>query len=353
MPKLTAHLAPVTNYTCTMQEILIIINLGGVITAVNSILVYDVEPFARQYLHKLQEWRAEAISNGNEPLSTFIKLMGNACYGKFNQSNEKYLDIKLITSMEDYENAVRSSRFVKVAVHPTNCITTQRKRHIKQDSLVLVAAHILGSSKASLLEKYYNVLKPTFTAIPTLLTPRPNLRLCYIDTDCLVVEITMHTIDFIRRMKSKGVAEHFDFSNLDKHHPLYKDERKDDIGILKDEVKGRLIRAFYASSAKCYQILFEDNNSMAKCKGAPRSVSANYTTEMYRDCAILSNVRQYSTFRRIGLTSRNRQMALIEIKKQTLSGYDTKRIITKGGVDSIPFGHRLASTERHITADAQ
>ena len=29
VPKLTAHLAPVHNYTCTMQELLLIVNLGG------------------------------------------------------------------------------------------------------------------------------------------------------------------------------------------------------------------------------------------------------------------------------------------------------------------------------------
>ena len=34
VPKLTVHLAPVTDYTCTMEELLIIINLGGVVTAV-------------------------------------------------------------------------------------------------------------------------------------------------------------------------------------------------------------------------------------------------------------------------------------------------------------------------------
>ena len=349
VPKLTPHLAPAVSYTATMQEIRIIVDLGGVITTVSSILLYDVKPFARNYLRMLQKWRAEAISDGNDPLSTFIKLMGNSCYGKFNQSNEKYLDIKLVTSMEDYEKAIRSVRFVKVVAHANSCITTQRRRVIRQEALVLVAAHILGSSKSSLLQKFYYVLKPAFATIPTSLTPSPNLRLCYIDTDCLVIEITMHIIDFILRMKSKGVAEHFDFSNLAKDNPLYNDERKDEIGILKDEVKGRLIKAFYASSAKCYQVLFEDASTLAKCKGVPKAVSSAYTTEMYRDSALLSNVQQYSTFRRIGLTNTTRQMALIELRKRTLNGYDTKRIITNGGLDSIPFGHRRASTERHIS----
>ena len=55
IPKLTAHLAPVTDYTCTMQELLIIVNLGGLVTAVRSLLLYKVSPFARGYLLLLQE----------------------------------------------------------------------------------------------------------------------------------------------------------------------------------------------------------------------------------------------------------------------------------------------------------
>ena len=47
VPKLTSHLAPVTDYTCTMQELLIIVNLGGLVTAVRSVLLYKVSPFAR------------------------------------------------------------------------------------------------------------------------------------------------------------------------------------------------------------------------------------------------------------------------------------------------------------------
>ena len=38
VPKLTAHLAPVHNYTCTMQELLLIVNLGGFVTKTKSIL---------------------------------------------------------------------------------------------------------------------------------------------------------------------------------------------------------------------------------------------------------------------------------------------------------------------------
>ena len=98
------------------------------------------------------------------------------------------------------------------------------------DSLAIIAADILGGSKASVLYKYYYVLKPTFT-IRTPLTPIPGIRICYIDADCLVVYIKADEEDYLRVMKSV-VAEHFDCSNLPTDHPLYSRERVHLIGVL-------------------------------------------------------------------------------------------------------------------------
>ena len=206
----------VTDYTCTMQELIIIVNLGGLVTAVRSLLLYKVSPFARGYLLLLQKLRAEVIASGNKPLSNLIKLMGNSMYGKFNQSNQKYLEIKLMTSIEEYEKTVQSQRFVKVVFHENNCLTSQRKRYVRRDSLAIIAVHIIGSSKASLLYKYHYVLKPTFS-IPSLLTPDPEIRVCYIDTDYLVVYIRCQLSDYIHKMKNV-IHKHFDFSNLPTNH---------------------------------------------------------------------------------------------------------------------------------------
>ena len=81
IPKLTAHLAPVSEYTCTMQELLLVVNLGVLVTNVSLILLYEVEPFARSYLLLLQQLRRGAIANENKPLSNLLKLMGNSIYG--------------------------------------------------------------------------------------------------------------------------------------------------------------------------------------------------------------------------------------------------------------------------------
>ena len=103
------------------------------------------------------------------------------------------------------------------------------------------------------------------------------------------------------------IPEHFDVSNLPTNHTLYNRDREHLIGLLKDEVDGKVISSFHVSSAKCYKVTFTDNTSMAKCKGVPKSVSKKYTTEMYRDSALLSEKVQYSVFRRIGITRQDRE----------------------------------------------
>ena len=158
---------------------------------------------------------------------------------------------------------MQSQRFVKVAFRGNNCLTSQRKRYVRRDSLAIIAAHILGSSKASLLYKYHYVLKTAFT-VPSLLTAEPEITVYYIDTDCLVVYIRSHTSDYTNIMKNV-IHEHFDFSNLPTNHALYNRDREHRICVLKDEVDGKTISTFHVSSAKCYKVTFTDDTSMAKC----------------------------------------------------------------------------------------
>ena len=76
--KLIPHLGPVQDYTCTLQELIIITNLEGQITRVASILTFDCVPFVKGYLETLRNLRQKAINVGNTPLSTFI-LINNEC----------------------------------------------------------------------------------------------------------------------------------------------------------------------------------------------------------------------------------------------------------------------------------
>ena len=254
--KLIAHLGPSDNYTCTIQELLIITNLGGKITSVTSIVTYNVEPFCASYIEKLRKLRQGAIAKGNTSLSLFVKLLMNSIYGMIYQDESKYLDIKIITTIEEFNKVAKSPLFKSAIFNERNVITTQRKKTYHKKALVATAAHILGLSKASFLFMWYFQLKPAMMK-PTILTPEPNIEICYIDTDSMIVLFTMHVADLVKVLKK--LVHLFDFSNLPKSHVLYNTNNIDNIGVFKDEVGGKIITEVYASSAKCYTVIFKDD----------------------------------------------------------------------------------------------
>ena len=202
IPKLTAHPATTWNYTCTLQELVVIMNLGGKIHAVQAIITYDVQAFCASYIEKLRVLRQQAIATGNRALSLFIKLLMNSIYGKIYQDESKYLDVKIVTSVEEFEKIVKSPRYKSAIFNEHNVITTQRKKTIKKRALVATAAHILGLSKAAFMYMWFFEIKPALLS-PTLLTPHPNVEICYIDTDSLIVHISMHAADLVRVLKGR------------------------------------------------------------------------------------------------------------------------------------------------------
>ena len=69
------------------------------------------------------------------------------------------------------------------------------------------------------------------------------VKLCYMDTDSLIMNIK--TKDFHKDI-TQDVEERFDTSNYDVDRPLLKGKNKKVIGLMKDELGGRIITEFVA-----------------------------------------------------------------------------------------------------------
>ena len=207
------------------------------------------------------------------------------------------------------------------------------------------ATTITALGRVNLLNVYYNVLLKHFTK-PTLLTPCPEVKILYIDTDCLCLYIKIHEEDYNHLMKTV-LAEHFDFSNLSEEHPLFTSERMGKIGILKYETDGRVIRQFIALCGKCYTIsYFDDGANTCKCKGIPSKISKSFSANDYLDGLLYPNIQvsgitvaQRAKYRYIGVNPHMRTTYTFEVKKLVLNSLDSKRYLIKNGLDSIPLGH--------------
>ena len=94
-------------------------------------------------------------------------------------------------------------------------------------------------------------------------------KLCYADTDDFIIHII--TEDFFVDI-SDDVEKWFDTSNYDKNdkRPLPVGKNKKVIGLLKDELGGKIIKEFCALGAKTYAYLMGDDSEVKKAKGTKK-----------------------------------------------------------------------------------
>ena len=76
-----------------------------------------------------------------------------------------------------------------------------------------------------------------------------NVKLCYMDTDSFIMHIkTEHSYKDI----AGGVEKRFDISNYDVNRPSPTGKDKKLIGLMKDELGGKIITEFVALRPKTY-----------------------------------------------------------------------------------------------------
>ena len=83
-------------------------------------------------------------------------------------------------------------------------------------------------------ELWYDYMKPKYG---------DNVKLCYMDTDSFIIHIK--TEDFYKDI-ADDVEYKFDTSNYEVDRPLPTGKNKKVIGLMKDELGGKIITAFVA-----------------------------------------------------------------------------------------------------------
>ena len=107
---------------------------------------------------------------------------------------------------------------------------------------VYLGQAILDLSKTLMYEFHYDYMRPKNGS---------KVKLCYMDTDSFVYEI--ETEDFYRDI-AKDVEKRFDTSGYSKddNRPLPIGKNKKVIGLIKDELGGKIMTEFVALRAKMY-----------------------------------------------------------------------------------------------------
>ena len=95
-------------------------------------------------------------------------------------------------------------------------------------------------------EFWYEYMKPKYGN---------NVKLCYTDTDSFIINIKTN---YFYEDNASDVKSRFDTSNYEVNRPLPMGKNKKFIGLMKDELSGKIITEFVILRPKTYSYLTED-----------------------------------------------------------------------------------------------
>ena len=164
-----------------------------------------------------------------------------------------------------------------------------------------------------------------------------KLKLCDMDTDSLVYNIK--TEDFYADI-ADDVETRFDTSGYNKKdaRPLPIGKNKKVIGLIKNELGGKIMTEFMALRLKLYSYKVLSGLEDKKCKGIKKCVvKKTLTFEDYKNC-LFDNSSEYRA--QLMFRSSKHEVHTIEVNKVTINRNDNKRISRKDGISTFARGHK-------------
>ena len=157
------------------------------------------------------------------------------------------------------------------------------------------------------------------------------------DTDSLVYDI--ETEDFYEDI-ANDLEARFDTSGCSKTDfgPLPIGLNKKVIGLMKDELGGKIMTEFVALRPKLYSYKKLDGSEDKKCKGIKKCiVKKTLTFENYKTC-LFSDSTEYRS--QLTFRSAKHEVHTIEVNKVALNRDDDKRTPRKDSISTFARGHK-------------
>ena len=179
-------------------------------------------------------------------------------------------------------------------------------------------------SKLLMYEFRHDYMKPKYG---------DNVKLCYIDTDSFIMNIK--TEDCYKDI-ANDVEKIFDTSNYECDRPLPTGKNKKVIGLMKDELGGRIITEFVALRPKIYSYLTDDCKEDKKAKVTKKClIKRMIKFDDYKNCLLNGEVILKSQQRFI---SKGQDVYTENINKVVLRSNDDKRTVSSDKITSYPNG---------------
>ena len=220
---------------------------------IHRVTEFNQKAWLKPYMDMNKELRKLAEDDFEKDL---FKLMNNAVFGKTMENIRKHRNIKLVTTDKKKRNKLVS----ELNYHTMNYISEDlsiiemNKTKVKMNKPIFLGLSILDISKILMYEFWYDYMKPKYGN---------DVKLCYMDTDSFVMNIK--TEDFYKDI-ANDVEKRFDTSNYEVNRALPTGKNKKVIGLMKDELGGKIITEFVTLRPKTYSYLTDDGKEDKKAK---------------------------------------------------------------------------------------
>ena len=185
-----------------------------------------------------------------------------------------------------------------------------KKTKVKMNKPIYLGLSMLEINKILMYEFWYDYMKVKYDN---------NVKL---DTDSFIMNIKAN--DFYKDI-ADDVENRFDTSNYEVNRPLPMGKNKKVIGLMKDELGGKIVTEFVTLRPKTYSYLTNDRKEDKKAKGTKKCVIKKMIKfNHYKKCLLNNEVILKSQKRFI---SKKLDVYTENINKIALSNNDDKRII--------------------------
>ena len=144
---------------------------------------------------------------------------------------------------------------------------------------VYLCLAILEISKTLMYEFWYDFIKPKY---------QQNAKLCYMDTDSFIIYLKTEDV---YEVIADDVEKKIDTPNYEFDRPLPTSKNKKVIGLMRNELGGKITTKFVTLKPKNYSYLMDDGNSDKKVKGTKKYITKRILKfNGYKDCLLNNEI---------------------------------------------------------------
>ena len=308
-PKLLLTQLPKLKYVVHYRLLKFFVANGMEVTRIHRAVRFHQSAFFEPYIAFNTQMRKEATSESTK--NTF-KLMSNALFGKTMENQRNRRKFGLVNTQEEHLKLCSRDNFVSSVVFTEDLVGVNLLNlQVRLNKPVFIGQAVLDLSKLEMYELRYEKL-PQYEAQFS----NGHIRVLGGDTDSFFLELTgdINRDNLCEIMARENLL---DTSNYPRSHPLYDASHAAQLGMIKDENKGKKFTELAYLKPKCYSVEIEGGEAKKRAKGVQGDVVTNVLSHgNYKDAyehsqKLYEEVRRIGSYRHCLWTLARKKLALI------------------------------------------